>query len=86
MPDKDEEDLEKRTPTISFAKAVGEAGHEVADLGLENVPDSGPLLRDAGTADMSEDGVREDLGALTQGGIGPEIAQRDRENSGDDPR
>ena len=81
MPDKDEENSEKKPPTLSFASALGEAGHEVADLGLENVPDSGPLLRDAGAADMSEDGVREDLGALTQGGIGPEIAERDRENS-----
>jgi hypothetical protein len=34
-------------PTIDFSPALGEAGHEVEELGYEGIPDSGPLLRTA---------------------------------------
>lgn len=32
-------------PRIDVSPALHEAGHEVADLGFEGVPDSGPVLR-----------------------------------------
>lgn len=32
-------------PLIDVSPALHEAGHEVADLGYEGVPDSGPVLR-----------------------------------------
>ena len=31
-------------PVIDLTPALHEAGHEVADLGFEGVPDSGPVL------------------------------------------
>jgi hypothetical protein len=55
------------TPRFNFRAALGEAGHEGADLGLENVPDSGPLLHDAG---HGEDEGSDPLGPLTLGGLG----------------
>jgi hypothetical protein len=88
VPDEDADKPEVHPAKLNFASALGEAGHEVADLGLENVPDSGSLLHDAGAADLAEERVPDALGAWTQGGVGPEIAERDRENAagpGDDP-
>ena len=33
-------------PKIDFKAALGEAGHEVEQLGFEGVPDSGPVIKD----------------------------------------
>ena len=55
---------------INFTAALGEAGHECADLGVEDIPDSGPLLRDAGQAEISPNEVSDDLGPLTLGALG----------------
>jgi hypothetical protein len=55
---------------INFTAALGEAGHECADLGVEDTPDSGPLLRDAGQAGISQDQVADALGPLTLGALG----------------
>jgi hypothetical protein len=57
-------------PTINLTAALGEAGHECADLGVEDIPDSGPLLRDAGQAEISPNEVSDDLGPLTLGALG----------------
>jgi hypothetical protein len=57
-------------PTINFTAALGEAGHECADLGVENTPDSGPLLRDAGQTDIPQDEEADALGPLTLGALG----------------
>ena len=38
-------------PVIDVTAALGEAGHEVADLGYEGIPDDGAVLKDAGSAD-----------------------------------
>jgi hypothetical protein len=55
MPDSDQDLPAKATPNITFASALGEAGHEVAELGFEGVPDDGPLLEQAESGDASED-------------------------------
>jgi hypothetical protein len=78
VPDKDSTKTEADAPKLNFASALGEAGHEVDDLGLDNVPDSGPLLRDSGHADAGEEEVSDALGAWTFGGVGPEVAGRDQ--------
>jgi len=84
VPDKNPDKSEDSAPKLSFASALGEAGHEVADLGLENVPDSGPLLHDAGAAGISEDQIPDDVGAWTLGGVGPEVAERENSAGSDD--
>ena len=33
-------------PKINFSAALGEAGHEVEDLGFEGVPDTAPVIED----------------------------------------
>jgi hypothetical protein len=33
-------------PKIDVSAALGEAGHEVEQLGFEGVPDSGPVIED----------------------------------------
>jgi hypothetical protein len=68
MPAKD--DRPATGPTINFTAALGEAGHECADLGVEDTPDSGPLLRNAGQAEISEGEVADALGPLTLGALG----------------
>jgi hypothetical protein len=35
---------EDRIPRIDVTAALGEAGHEVEDLGYEGIPDDGPLV------------------------------------------
>jgi hypothetical protein len=42
-------------PVIDVSAALGEAGHEVEDLGYEDVPDAGPLLQEAGAAEAHRD-------------------------------
>jgi len=70
MSDANEGEPAKAGPKINFAAALGEAGHEVADLGLGNTSDSGTVLRDAGEAQSSEDEASEALGPLTLGALG----------------
>ena len=55
---------------INFTAALGEAGHECADLGVEDTPDSGPLLRDAGQTDVPRGEVSDDPAPLTLGALG----------------
>jgi hypothetical protein len=42
-------------PVVDVSGALGEAGHEVADLGYEGIPDEGAVLKDAGAADPTVD-------------------------------
>lgn len=51
----------QRRRLIDVRPAIGEAGHEVEELGYEGIPDTGPLVhgddddeRDRSTADASE--------------------------------
>lgn len=37
-------DRPRPRPRVDFSPALHEAGHEVADLGWEDVPDTGPVL------------------------------------------
>jgi hypothetical protein len=69
MPAKEDRPAETG-PTINFAAALGEAGHECADLGVEDTPDTGPLLRDAGQTDIPRDEVSDDPAPLTLGALG----------------
>jgi hypothetical protein len=51
-PDEREEPGEPHAhPKIDFAAALGEAGHEVEQLGFEGVPDSGPVIEDHTASD-----------------------------------
>jgi hypothetical protein len=46
-PDEREEPGEPHAhPKIDFTAALGEAGHEVEQLGFEGVPDIGPVIED----------------------------------------
>jgi hypothetical protein len=46
-PDEGEEQGEPHArPKIDFTAAIGEAGHEVEELGFEGVPDTGPVIED----------------------------------------
>jgi hypothetical protein len=67
MSETDQDERGETTPRINFRAALGEAGHEVADLGLEDVPDSGSLLHDAGHAEHEGSDA---LGPLTLGALG----------------
>ena len=51
-------------PKIDVSAALGEAGHEVEELGFEGVPDTGPVLRGAGDQEQTED-VDDALDAAT---------------------
>jgi hypothetical protein len=42
-------------PVIDVTAALGEAGHEVADLGYEGIPDDGAVLQDAGAPELHRD-------------------------------
>jgi hypothetical protein len=42
-------------PIVDVSAALGEAGHEVKDLGYEGVPDEGAVLKQAGPHDPSVD-------------------------------
>jgi hypothetical protein len=44
-------------PVVDVSAALGEAGHEVEDLGYEGVPDEGSVLREAGAHDQTVDVV-----------------------------
>jgi len=68
MPEKD--DRPATGPTINLTAALGEAGHECADLGVEDTPDSGPLLREAGRGEISQNEESDSLGPLTLGALG----------------
>ncbi|MBK9180118.1 MAG: hypothetical protein IPM45_11245 [Acidimicrobiales bacterium] len=46
----DEASPPHRRPRIDLTPALHEAGHEVADLGLEGVPDTGPVVTHHDTA------------------------------------
>jgi hypothetical protein len=70
MSETDQHRPSESAPKINFTAALGEAGHECADLGVEDTPDSGALLRDAGQAEISEAEVAETLGPLTLGALG----------------
>jgi hypothetical protein len=48
----DREELEDdEKPGIDLSKSVGEAGHEVEELGYSDVPDTGPLVGSDGESD-----------------------------------
>jgi hypothetical protein len=51
MGDRDGDEHDER-PHIDLSPALGEAGHEVEELGYEGVPDTGPVL---GTDDQPRD-------------------------------
>jgi hypothetical protein len=70
MSESEQHEPAEKIPKLNFTAALGEAGHEVTDLGLEGVPDSGSLLRDAGQAEISQDEVADALGPLTLGALG----------------
>jgi hypothetical protein len=57
MPDRDQDSPGETAPKINFASALGEAGHEVAELGFEGVPDDGPLLEHVEDRDAPDDEV-----------------------------
>jgi hypothetical protein len=42
-------------PKIDVSGAIGEGGHEVDELGYEDVPDTGPVLKDAAEAQRDEE-------------------------------
>jgi hypothetical protein len=45
LPMDDEPEAEPdETPRIDLSAALGEAGHEVEELGYEGIPDDGPLV------------------------------------------
>ncbi|HEX2783418.1 MAG TPA: hypothetical protein VHN36_07510 [Ilumatobacteraceae bacterium] len=50
MQEHPENEAEQR-PKIDLSAALGEAGHEVQELGYEGVPDTGPTLEDCGDDD-----------------------------------
>ncbi len=49
------ESAEHEKPVVDVSAALGEAGHEVAELGFESLPDDGPVLRKAGDTDARPD-------------------------------
>lgn len=57
MPDRDQDSPADQAPKVTFASALGDAGHEVAELGFEGVPDDGPLSEPADDLDVSDDDV-----------------------------
>jgi hypothetical protein len=52
-------------PVVDLSAALGEAGHEVEDLGYEGVPDKGDVLKDAGEQESELD-VEGALDAVTE--------------------
>jgi hypothetical protein len=44
-----------KPPGIDVSPALGEAGHEVEELGYEGIPDTGPALGDPDAADLDPD-------------------------------
>ncbi len=54
-PTTDDEPTSEHRPLIDVSPALHEAGHEVADLGFEGVPDDGPLTTPAGERAGPED-------------------------------
>jgi hypothetical protein len=42
---------------VDVSGAIGEAGHEVKDLGYEGLPDDGAVLEEAGAAETHRDVV-----------------------------
>ena len=67
MAENDQDTPDAPTPKINVAAALGEAGHEVADLGFEGIPDKGPLLRHAGDTDTPDDEVGDALDLAAKG-------------------
>jgi hypothetical protein len=52
-PEREQPDDRER-PLIDLSPALGEAGHEVEELGYEGVPDTGPVLEEAGHREARE--------------------------------
>ena len=52
-------------PRIDVSAALGEAGHEVEELGFEGIADTGPVLREAGDGDRHPEDVDDALDAVT---------------------
>ena len=47
MAERSPDDAGDHAPKIDFSKSLGSAGHEVEDLGWQDVPDTAPVSRDA---------------------------------------
>ena len=52
-------------PKIDVSAALGEAGHEVEELGFEGIADTGPLLREAGDGKTPAEDLDDALDAVT---------------------
>jgi hypothetical protein len=66
VPDEKPKERAVHRPTVNVAGALGEAGHEVEDLGVADVPDSGSLC-DEPAAASDQDAVINALDASVQG-------------------
>ena len=56
---------EPKRPRIDVSAALGEAGHEVEELGFEGIADTGPLLREAGDGEAAVEDLDDALDAAT---------------------
>ena len=65
-----EDDSERPRPKIDLSKSLGEAGHEVEELGFEGVPDSGPVEETTETIEAAEAAERDRDLALERGRFG----------------
>ena len=54
-------------PRIDLSPALGEAGHEVEELGYEGIPDTGPLVGEPDPADCAG-GIDDALDSAANGG------------------
>jgi hypothetical protein len=54
-------------PKIDISKALGEAGHEVEELGYEGIPDSAPVVHEDQDVKHALDEMERDIGTRGAG-------------------